>query len=256
MLNPKRRSLLKAGFTILSATGLVSTGGLGTAALWYAGRKLEQFGDIEDPTTGEKVTTLPFSKIVDINHQNYSNDYSLDYMVRRSKNTSGRCVHCATIMLLGNLGLYELADKWARSFDGGEYSSRHCRRMDEFGIQFAVTTKDNRGERFLDWACANPLDNGQVTGAHRGAGITLLGSHVLNLTDMDPKTVKDPKAKYLNNWTKGANSYMAPKAIQWPRQKLISDFKKRGEWAFTILGVNGEPVSPPPPRPFIDKKYT
>ena len=65
---------MKAGFTVLSATGLVSTGGLGAAALWYAGNKLEQFGDVEDPTTGEKVTTSPFSKIVYSNHQKSSND--------------------------------------------------------------------------------------------------------------------------------------------------------------------------------------
>lgn len=159
----------------------------------------------------------------------------------RKPNRDGSCVHLTTRNLLLAHGLYREAKAWTHAYRGGEYASRHSQRLTEMGIRFAVETGGDA--RFLDWACGN------LGGAHRGAGITLLGAHVLNLIDLDPESLPDPKAKWLNNWV---SNFDDANATVWPRQRLITEWRRRGGWAFSIICTDDGRGSPPPPVPWVD----
>lgn len=86
---------------------------------------------------------------------------------------SGSCVHASTVMLLRWQGLFDLADKWRATYEGGEYSSRLIQRMEAAGLKYSYTTT---GEvAFLEWAIQT----------RRGAGIFYKPNHAINLVGLD-----------------------------------------------------------------------
>jgi len=86
---------------------------------------------------------------------------------------SGSCVHASTVMLLRWQGLYELADKWRKTYEGGEYSSRLIQRMEAAGLKYAYTLDGD--VKFLEWCIQT----------RRGAGIFYKPSHAINLVGLD-----------------------------------------------------------------------
>ena len=237
-MNPHRRQLLFA----VAAAGMAGAGSLLVAGASSKkarrARMLLRFVPSIPKSIGYEPALVDTSRFL---AESAPFDTSYIPTSRRHPNRDGSCVHLSTRNLFLSHGLYDEAEAWTRAYRGGEYSSRHSERLDKMGIRFAVETRGD--DRFLDWACGN------LGGAHRGAGITLLGAHVLNLLDIDPSQTPNAKAKWLNNWV---GNYDDSQATVWSRERLISDWRRRGGWAFTIISTGDGRGSPPPPLPWID----
>lgn len=85
----------------------------------------------------------------------------------------GSCVHASTVMLLRWQKLFDVAEKWRRTYSGGEYSSRLIERMEAAGLRYAYTLDGD--EAFLEWCIQT----------RRGAGIFYKPSHAINLVGLD-----------------------------------------------------------------------
>lgn len=188
------------------------------------------------------VPTVPAAPV--LRYSDVLKSYPLDYypQSQRELNTVGRCVHSSVENILKASGAYETAATWEKLYTGGEYSHRLAERFDAQRIGFAMTTTGS--EDFLRWATGN--DNS----SHRMCAVSLLGAHVLNLCALTQNT-----AFYLNNWQ---SNYQRETAQAMDRDDFLSDWRKRGGWAFAILSIRGKPLAPPIPRPVIspDSPYT
>lgn len=165
---------------------------------------------------------------------------------QRRPNTDGSCVHLATGYILASIGRYDLAQAWMDMYSRGEYSSRHIRRMEAEGFLFAVETQGD--PRFLDYFSGNTGEAVQ-----RVMGVSYTTRHVMNLLDLDPPTVANPRAYLLNNQRRsGSWNWDTPVAAEVPRDEFIRGWDRRGGWAFTIFGTQQEGlISPNPPYPYV-----
>ena len=67
-----------------------------------------------------------------------------------SVNGEGSCVHASLSSMLHWQNEFELAEKWRRTFGGGEYSNRLRQRLDQAGVPYAFTERSNL--ELLDFA--------------------------------------------------------------------------------------------------------
>jgi hypothetical protein len=149
----------------------------------------------------------------------------------------GSCVHASNINLLKNVGMYELADWWRRTYSGGEYDSRLIDRLEKAGVRYAFAhggedaNRDGRddGEQFLEWCIRT----------RRGAGIFYKPSHSINIIGLDAQFA------YLldNNATDYPERNGHPERVE--RREFFRRWHGFGGFAWTLV------YDPPPPAPFV-----
>lgn len=160
----------------------------------------------------------------------------------RQPNTNGSCVHLATAVCLVNIGEYDLARMWTNNFGGGEYASRHIRRLEDAGILFSVET--NGDPAYIDFW----MDSTSVT--KRILGVNYNTRHVMNLLDID-SAGPNAKAYLLNNQRKsGSWAWDSAVAAETTRDEFLRNWDRNGGWAFAILGTTEDGhIAPTPPIP-------
>lgn len=196
---------------------------------------------------GEKLTPEEFFRM-SYNASRVYGAYPTTYIPPhlRSPNTDGSCVHLATANIFLSMGMPEYARSWVAAHRGGEYSSRHIRRMTAEGLYFAVETDGN--PEFIDYFAGN---TGEA--AQRVMGCSYMARHVMNVLDIDPAGTQGARAYLLNNQRRsGVWSWDSPIAAEVPRGQFLTEWDRRGGWAFTIVGANTRGIVPPnPPYPYV-----
>lgn len=144
----------------------------------------------------------------------------------RMYNQGGSCVHVTTVMLLRWLGLYDIGEKWRRSYRGGESPGPHRKKLEAMGLKYAMTTDTDLS--LIEYGIQS----------RRGAGVTWGGAHCVALVGKI-----DEQAVLLDN-----NS---PKNFKFrPWNTFIREFDRCGGWAFVILSGRV-----PPPVPIGRGRY-
>lgn len=218
---------------------------IGGAAAVFGAAMIGRYGDRGQP--GVKMSAVEF-----MNHANRMSTtygaYPTTYIPigQRRPNTDGSCVHLATANIFLSMGRPDLAATWLNSYRGGEYSSRHIRRMTADGMYFAVETDGD--PRFVDYFAGNTGEASQ-----RVMGCSYRTRHVMNLLDIDPPNVQNPRAYILNNQRKsGSWAWDSPIAAEVPRRTFLSSWDSYGGWAFTVIGTKMiGTITPNPPYPVL-----
>jgi hypothetical protein len=135
----------------------------------------------------------------------------------------GSCVHASTVMLLRWQKLFDVADKWRRTYSGGEYSSRLIQRMEAAGLRYSYTLDGD--EKFLEWAIQT----------RRGAGIFYKPNHAICLVGLDQNY-----AYLLDN-----NAIDYPERFKRYEMVPRAEFMRR--WKHEFGGFAWTPVYYPPP---------
>lgn len=151
----------------------------------------------------------------------------------------GSCVHASNVNLLKNVGLFELADWWRKTYSGGEYDSRLIQRLEKAGVKYAYAhggsdaNRDGRddGEAFIEWCVRT----------RRGCGIFFKPVHSINLIGLDEQYA------YLldNNATDYPERVGHPERVE--RKTFFRQWHGYGGFAWTLV------YDPPPPAPFAVK---
>lgn len=140
----------------------------------------------------------------------------------RELNTDGSCVHISTANLMRWLGLFDEAEEYRARYSRGEVPDRHQRKLDAFGVRYAMTTDGDTS--LLEWAIAN----------RRGAALTWSPNHFINLCGRE-----NGQAVLMGNGPRGIREF-----YRQPWNEFIAEFERQGGWAVCIL--DGE-VPPPVP---------
>lgn len=159
----------------------------------------------------------PFTDIVD-----------LAPSLRQENWGTGSCVFATSVSLLrwpGDPRLDAIADKWRRTYSGGEFTAGppHTRKMDADGLRY-VTTLDG-DERLLEWACAT----------RRGCGVAYPRGHCVALIGKVEKS-SGTFAVLLDNNHPARYDY-----VVW--SNFVREWKSLGGQAFAFV------YDPPPPAP-------
>jgi hypothetical protein len=139
----------------------------------------------------------------------------------RQRNRAGSCVHASTKNMLRYLGQHELAEQyWNRSW-GGEWPSRHQRKLSAAGIDYMITTDGD--DSLLEWAIEN----------RRPIGVTYGRAHFINCLGRD----EAGNAVLLGN-------HDLAEYRREPWQQFLTAWRSAGGWAVVLLGG-----AVPPPTP-------
>lgn len=142
----------------------------------------------------------------------------------RQRNRASSCVHASTVNMLRYLGLHDQAQQYWSRYQGGEWPSRHKKKLDAMGIRYAVTVDGD--DSLLEWAVTN----------RRPAGVTwgrqLDMDHMLNLMGRE-----NGEAVLLGNNV--TNEYRRE-----PWAEFLRNWRISGGWAVVLLDG-----MPPPPTP-------
>ena len=135
----------------------------------------------------------------------------------------GSCVHASLAHLLHWQGQHELAEWWRANNANGETAEGLAQKLEAAKVQFAEVR--NGDVSFLDWAIRT----------RRGANVVVQdGAHMVTLAGLDKATA----------WILDSNH---PDRLQeMPRAEFLSEWKKSGGWAVTVVGP------PPPPSPWLN----
>ena len=133
----------------------------------------------------------------------------------------GSCVHASMISLFHFQGRHDLAEKWVRTYENGEWPEGLAAKFDKQGVRYAYTSGRN-DVPFLEWACQT----------RRGCGVTVKGGkHMICLVHLDDKWAGLLDCNKVNE-------------IRWvSRKTFLNEWFNSNSWAVTPV------YSPPPPRP-------
>lgn len=132
----------------------------------------------------------------------------------------GSCVHASIITLFNWQGKFEIADRWKRNYENGEWPEDMAEKLDREGVRWAATTDGDVS--FLEWACRT----------RRGCGVTVMGgAHMVTLVHLDSK------------WAAILDNNSISEFVWYSREEFISEWKSSRGWALTPV------YSPPAPLP-------
>ena len=150
---------------------------------------------------------------------------NLEQVLRQSNwigsEREGSCVHATMVMLFRWQGREDLATKWLKNYENGEWATNLVAKLDKEGVRYAYTWNEN-DVAFLEWACQT----------RRGCGVTVKGgAHMIMLVHLDAN-----RAGFINNNAIGE--------IQWrSREAFLKEWRDSYSWAVTPV------YTPPPPLP-------
>jgi hypothetical protein len=154
---------------------------------------------------------------------------NLPVNLRQSNWGGGSCVHATLVSLFRWQGRYAMADYWRKTYSDGEYADKLAEKLDKEDVRYAYINGKYDVD-FLEWACET----------RRGCGVTVTGKnpgdHFVLLCDLT-----DTDAYIMDN-----NSTQKYKVI--PRDEFLTDWKRSGSWAMTVL------YAPAAPLPNKDKE--
>ena len=176
---------------------------------------------------------LPHQSIrPDVNYPKYERELPTVNLeqVFRQKNwigseREGSCVHATMIMLFRWQGRVDLAAKWRKTYENGEWPEGLAAKFDKEGVRYAYTSAAN-DVHFLEWACHS----------RRGCGVTVNGgSHMVMLVHLD-----NERAGIIDN--------NHPNEVKWvARRTFLSEWFNSNSWAVTPVYI------PPPPLPYKEQ---
>jgi len=137
----------------------------------------------------------------------------------RGSEGEGSCVHAAMISLFRWQGRANTAERWLRTYGGGEWPDDMASKLNRDGIRFASC--ENGDVKFLEWACRT----------RRGCGITIMGgAHMVTLVHLDAK------------WAAILDNNRVGQFIWIPRETLIAEWQASFGWAITPVYSPAAPL--------------
>jgi len=134
----------------------------------------------------------------------------------------GSCCHASIISVLRWQGLFEIADRWRKTWSGGAGVTDLARHAEGMQLRYAYTTSGDAN--FLEW----------VSATRRGAAIHYFPNHAITFCGYDEAN----NAVLLDN-------NRTQQYIRVPKEKFLSSWRGYGGCAMTVV------YSPWPPRPWI-----